>query len=238
MKQLIKLTESDLHIIIKRVINEVVDEIDKGTALYPTTIYRATDRLINNGHYASTNKKGQDIKTNRVNIKSRKIADKAIMHYIIQEMKPWLSFRMEDKTYPNGHVGIEFEVKEIKEFSETQMQLYGYMISANWRGYIKKHAVIKCVFDEMGTDGQPHNFKFYLVENYGSTVKTPSIELLGDPDNEKVIKDIMAQFRNLRAEAETNADSITDLSNFNLKGDLNIKPKKAYKTNKNEQPTK
>lgn len=134
---------------------------------------------------------------------------------------------MEDKTYPNGHVGIEFEVKEIKEFSETQMQLYGY---------IKKHAVIKCVFDEMDTDGQPQNFKFYLVENYGNTVKTPSIELLGDLDNEKVIKDIISQFNNLRTEAETNADSITDLSNFNLKGDLNVKPKKPYKTNKNEQP--
>ena len=83
------------------------------------------------------------------------------MHYVIQEMKPWLSFSMKGKTYPNRHVGLEFEVKEIKEFSESQMQLYGFIVTANWKGYIKKHGVIKFVFGDNGKNGEVSEFKFY-----------------------------------------------------------------------------
>ena len=240
MKQVIKLTESDIHNIVRQVINEALNEMDKDVALYPTTIYKASDRMVTNGQYSSQNKKGETIKTNKVNVKSRKIADRAIMHYVIQEMKPWLSFRTEDKTYPNGHVGIEFEVKEIKEFSETQIQFYGYIVTANWKGYVKRHGTIKCVFGDKGKEGNPYDFKYYMVENYGNTTKTSSIELLGDPDNEKVIKDIIAQIYNLRAEAEANANSITDLSNFNLRGDLTLRPKKKFKVKKGQeqQPNK
>ena len=157
------------------------------------TIYAATDRMIGNGEFATNSKSGKTVKTNNVNIKARKISDRAIMHYVIQELKPHLSFRTEDKTHPNGHVGIEFEVQEIKEYNDTQMQLYGYMITANWKGYVKKHATVKCVFNENGKDGSPFGFKFYLIENLGNTVRTPQIELLGDPENETTIKKIISE---------------------------------------------
>lgn len=229
MKQLIRLTENDVHNIVKQVITEVLSEMDKDTALYPTTIYAATDNMIDNGQLSSQSKNGQLINLNRVNIKARKIADRAIMHYVIQEMKPYLSFRMKDKTYPNRHVGLEFEVKEIKEFSESQMQLYGFITTANWKGYEKKHGVIKCVFGDNGKDGIPSKFKFYLVENYGNVVKTPSIELLAFSENENKVKEIISRIYELRQEAERNAVTITDLSNNNLNGNLNQKPKKTYK---------
>lgn len=195
--------------------------MDKNTALYPLTIFVATNNMFDNGQFSSQNNKGQVIDIVKVNIKSRAIADRAIVHYVIQEMRPWLSFRMKDKIYPNEHAGLEFEVKEIKEFSESQMQLYGFIILADWKGDIKKHGVIKCVFGDNGRDGIPSEFKFYLVENYGNVVKTPSIELLAFPENENKVKEIISRIDELRQEAEIKADTITDLSNNNLNGNLN-----------------
>lgn len=146
--------------------------------------------------------------------------DRAIMHYVIQYQKPHLSFTMKDKTHPNGNVGIEFDVKEIKEFSDNQMQLYGFMISADWKGYIKKHVIVKCVFGQEGKNGSPFDFKYYLVENYGSTIKTPSIELLGEPDNEKTLKNIISEISELRERAKEKVQGTQDLSSFNLNGKL------------------
>ena len=185
------------------------------------SIYAATDNMIDNGQLYSQNNKGHLVATNRVNVKSRRIADRAIMHYVIQEMRPWLSFRMKDKTYPNRHVGLEFEVKEIKEFSESQIQLYGFIITADWKGYVKRHGTIKCVFGDSGKNGMPSEFKFYLVENYGNTVKTLSIELLASSENENKVKEIISRINELRQEAEMKAVTITDLSNNNLNGNLN-----------------
>ena len=220
MGKIIRLTENELHKIVKQVINEAIEEINKRTALYPTKIYAASDNMIGKGVYTSQNNKKGNISINKVNIKSRKIADKAIMYYVIQEMKPHLSFRMKDATYPNRCVGLEFDIKEIKEFNETDMQLYGYIVTANWKGYVKTHGIIKCVFGENGKESEPSEFKFYWVRNIGSVVKTQSIELLSDGNNEKIIKGIISQIYSLRQEAENDAKSINDLSNFNLNGTI------------------
>lgn len=229
MRQVIRLTESDLHRIVKQVITEAVEEMDKPNALKGMTIYAATDRMIGNGEFKSTDREGNTVRTNPVNIKARKLADKAIMHYVVQELKPHLSFRMMDKTHPNGHVGVEFDVQEIKEYNETQMQLYGFMVSADWKGYIKKHATIKCVFDSDGKEGSPFGFKFYLIQNLGTTTRTPSMELLGEPENEETIRNIISEIYKLRQEAQNNASTMTDLSGFRLNGGMNIKPPKKYK---------
>ena len=143
-------------------------------------------------------------------------------------MDPWLSFGTIDKNnhQPNG---IEFHIEEIKEFSDTEMQLYGLIVTSNWKGYDKKHGVVKCVFGEGGKDNHSSNYKFYLVQNIGNTVKTPLIELLGDPENEATIRSIINMIYALRKEAEDNAVNMSDLSSFNLNGNMNIKPKKKYK---------
>lgn len=56
MRQVIKLTESDINNIVRQVINEALNEMDKDVALYPTTIYKATDRMVTNGQYSAINK--------------------------------------------------------------------------------------------------------------------------------------------------------------------------------------
>lgn len=231
MKKIIRITESDVSRIFKQVIKETINEIDKDSALCPMTIYSLTDRLTNDGKYSSINKNGNHVNINRVNIKSRKISDRAIMNYVIQDMEPWLSFKTSDKTHPNGNVGIEFEIKEIKEYTETEMQLYGYIVTANWKGYDKKHGIIKCVFGDEGKNSSSSNFRFYLVENIGNSIRTPEIKLLGDPNNETTIRTIIDKIYNLRKEAITNVEDISDLSSFNLNGNLNIKSKKTCKKN-------
>ena len=195
--------------------------MNKDTALFPTTIYVATDRMLDNGHRSSLNKNGQLIDVGNVNIKSRKVADRAIMHYVIQEVDPWLSFGMKDKMYLNSHVGLEFEIKELKEFCDTQMQLYGFIVTADWKGYIQKHGVIKFVFGDNGKNGKPSEFKFYLVEDHGGVEKETQIEFLAFPKNNNKLKEIISRIDELRQEAERNATTITDLSNYNLNGNLN-----------------
>ena len=96
------------------------------------------------------NKKGKTIKTNKVRLKSRKLSDRAIMHYVIQNMEPSLSFDTIDKTHPNGHIGIEFQIEEIKEYTDKEMLLYGLIVTSNWKGWDRKHGVIKCVFGNEG----------------------------------------------------------------------------------------
>lgn len=195
--------------------------MNKDTALFPTIIYVATDRMLDNGHRSSLNKNGQLIDVGNVNIKSRKVADRAIMHYVIQEVDPWLSFGMKDKTYLNSHIGLEFEVKELKEFCDTQMQLYGFIVTADRKGYVQKHGVIKFVFGDNGKNGKLSDFKFYLVEDHGGVEKETQIEFLAFPENNNKLKEIISRIDELRQEAERNATTITDLSNYNLNGNLN-----------------
>ncbi len=110
----------------------------------------------------------------------------------ISELKAHLSFRMKDKTYPNTHVGIEYDLTEIQESNDDQIHLYGYIITANWKGYVDKYATIICVFGEEGKEGSPFRNKYYLVEQFGKTIKKTPIELLGDPDNEIVMRKIIS----------------------------------------------
>ena len=229
MRQIVRLTESDLHNLIRYALTEAIDEISKDTALSPMTIYRATDRMIQNNQFSMVNKKGKTIKTNKVRLKSRKLSDRAIMHYVIQNMEPSLSFDTIDKTHPNGHIGIEFQIEEIKEYTDKEMLLYGLIVTSNWKGWDRKHGVIKCVFGNEGKDAHSSNFKFYLVQTIGNTVKTPSVQLLDDPDNEAVIRQIISNIYKLRQEAEDKSNTITDLSNYELNGNLNLKSTKVKK---------
>lgn len=47
MKQIVRLTERDLHRIVKQVINEALDEMDKDVAIKPMSIYT----VANNNDY-------------------------------------------------------------------------------------------------------------------------------------------------------------------------------------------
>ena len=220
-----RINESELRDLIEESVRSALLEMDKSTAIYPMTVFAATNNLTDNGVFHSKNKSGKIVRTNRINIKSRNIADKAIMHYVIQEMEPTLSFRMPDST-PNKKVGIEFEIKEIKEYNDEYMIFYGEMISANWKGYVSKHCMVKCIFGSNGKDGNPSDFKFYLLQNIGGAVKTPLIEMLNDPENGKIVKEIISNIYNLRQEAIQNAASFKDLSCLNVNDKLVIKGKR------------